>query len=100
VARYHRGSLPKKRHPSYGALSQKDRKTVSQLAAILRVADGLDRSHRCVVSQLTAEILPRRVRIACEVRSSAEEERQAALEKGDLFTEVFERELSVACSRR
>ncbi|MFC6592226.1 HD domain-containing protein [Deinococcus lacus] len=44
VARYHRRSLPKASHPEYAALSAEDRRLVDQLSAILRVADGLDRS--------------------------------------------------------
>lgn len=45
IARYHRKSAPKSTHPDYMALLPADRKLVSELAAILRVADGLDRSH-------------------------------------------------------
>lgn len=45
VARYHRGSLPKNSHAEWVALSPEDRDLVARLAAILRVADALDRSH-------------------------------------------------------
>ncbi|WP_407541388.1 Ppx/GppA phosphatase family protein [Deinococcus radiomollis] len=45
VARYHRKSVPKPSHPEYAALTPADQKTLAQLAAVLRVADGLDRSH-------------------------------------------------------
>ena len=45
VARYHKGSLPKDRHPHYSALGPADRLTVSRLAGILRVADAMDRRH-------------------------------------------------------
>jgi exopolyphosphatase/guanosine-5'-triphosphate,3'-diphosphate pyrophosphatase len=49
VARYHRKSEPKTSHEQFAALSSDDRKTVSLLAGILRVAIGLDRTHdgRC-----------------------------------------------------
>lgn len=100
VARYHRGALPKKRHSPYGDLPTEDRETVSRLAAILRVADGLDRSHRNVVVQVTAEIRPRRVRLVCETRGPATEEREAARRKGDMFSVVFQRTLAIQCSRR
>jgi len=99
VARYHRGALPKKRHRPYADLSAEDRETVSRLAAILRVADGLDRSHRNVVAKLEARIKARQVRITCETRKPAREEREAALRKGDLFTEVYQRGLAILCSR-
>ena len=45
VARYHRRALPKPGHPGFAKLSERDRSTVRGLAAILRVADGLDRAH-------------------------------------------------------
>jgi exopolyphosphatase / guanosine-5'-triphosphate,3'-diphosphate pyrophosphatase len=46
VARYHRRSQPKLTHPAYMALSRPDRAVVSKLAAILRVAEGLEASHQ------------------------------------------------------
>src|SRR6266568_4545198 len=43
IARYHRKSLPKKKHPEYARLELKDQLTVSRLGGILRLSDGLDR---------------------------------------------------------
>jgi len=45
VARYHRKAVPKESHPGYGELSGPDRATVNRLSGILRIADGLDRTH-------------------------------------------------------
>lgn len=45
VARYHRGAWPKKKHETFAALPAAARATVRRLAALLRVADGLDRGH-------------------------------------------------------
>ena len=45
VARYHRRAEPKKSHDEYGALEAPLRRTVRFLSALLRVAEGLDRSH-------------------------------------------------------
>lgn len=52
IARYHRGSLPNKRHALYCDFSPKKQKTLQKLAGILRLCDGLDRSHLCLVSDL------------------------------------------------
>ncbi|HEX6324722.1 MAG TPA: Ppx/GppA phosphatase family protein [Vicinamibacterales bacterium] len=52
IARYHRLSPPKKGHPEFGALRAGQRKIVKNLAAILRLAEGLDRSHAQVVRNL------------------------------------------------
>jgi exopolyphosphatase/guanosine-5'-triphosphate,3'-diphosphate pyrophosphatase len=45
VARYHRQATPKKSHEGYGDLSGPLRRTVRALAAMVRLAEGLDRSH-------------------------------------------------------
>ena len=45
IARYHRQATPKKSHEGYGELSGALRRTVKTLAAIVRLAEGLDRSH-------------------------------------------------------
>lgn len=45
VARYHRRSTPKRRHVEYWALKPEIRARINKLSGILRVADGLDRSH-------------------------------------------------------
>ncbi len=45
VARYHRRGLPKRSHGGYGDLSGARRRAVRTLSAMLRVAEGLDRSH-------------------------------------------------------
>ncbi|CAN5565988.1 Ppx/GppA phosphatase family protein [soil metagenome] len=45
VARYHRKSAPKAKHPEYAALHDDDQRRVRTLAALLRVAIGLDRNH-------------------------------------------------------
>ena len=45
IARYHRQATPKKSHEGYADLSGALRRTVRTLAAIVRLAEGLDRSH-------------------------------------------------------
>jgi exopolyphosphatase/guanosine-5'-triphosphate,3'-diphosphate pyrophosphatase len=52
VARYHRQATPKSRHEGYGEFGRKRRRTIRTLAAILRLAESLDRSHSQSVSGL------------------------------------------------
>jgi exopolyphosphatase/guanosine-5'-triphosphate,3'-diphosphate pyrophosphatase len=56
VARYHRRSPPKNSHEPYAAMDTHDRKIVRRLAGILRVADGLDRTHTQVVDRVALTI--------------------------------------------
>ncbi len=53
IARYHRRSLPKKRHESWQALVTRDnRRCVSEMALLLRLAAALDRRPEPVVASL------------------------------------------------
>jgi exopolyphosphatase/guanosine-5'-triphosphate,3'-diphosphate pyrophosphatase len=52
LARYHRSATPKKSHEGFGELKRRQRREVKALAALLRVAEGLERSHAQVVSGL------------------------------------------------
>jgi exopolyphosphatase/guanosine-5'-triphosphate,3'-diphosphate pyrophosphatase len=45
IARYHRQATPKKSHEGFGDLRGPLRKTVKMLSAMVRLAEGLDRSH-------------------------------------------------------
>jgi exopolyphosphatase/guanosine-5'-triphosphate,3'-diphosphate pyrophosphatase len=50
VARYHRRVEPKRRHQGFGGLAKRARGTVRTLAALLRLAENLDRSHAQTIS--------------------------------------------------
>lgn len=52
IARYHRKSAPKDAHPEWLLLDAEQQRTVEVAAAVLRVAIGLDRSHRQAVRGL------------------------------------------------
>jgi exopolyphosphatase / guanosine-5'-triphosphate,3'-diphosphate pyrophosphatase len=45
VARYHRQGTPKRRHDGFKELPRRTRRAIRTLAAILRLAESLDRSH-------------------------------------------------------
>lgn len=53
VALYHRKGIPKKRHSNLADLDRTGRRRVNVLAAILRAAEGLDRSHLGLVTDVT-----------------------------------------------
>lgn len=55
VARYHRKSEPKAKHPEFAALDDDDKHLVSTLAGILRVAIGLDRNHSARVGEVAVD---------------------------------------------
>jgi len=58
VARYHRKSLPSLEHEDYTSIPPSHQPTMVLLAGLLRIADGLDRSHRQRVHSLSADLEP------------------------------------------
>lgn len=63
VARYHRGSEPKRRHVNFGELDAEMRDTIVRLSAILRVADGFDRGHAGAVERIKVRWTRRALRL-------------------------------------
>jgi exopolyphosphatase/guanosine-5'-triphosphate,3'-diphosphate pyrophosphatase len=57
IARYHRLATPKKSHEGYGDLSGSLRRTVKALSSMVRLAEGLDRSHAQALTGL--DLYPR-----------------------------------------
>ena len=76
-------------HPSYAALSTDDRIRVSKLAAILRVADALERTHAQRVSLLEIRRDAGKLRLRLPGLADAAVERLAMTSKADLFEQVF-----------
>lgn len=89
VARYHRHSGPVLDHPSYAALAVDDRIRVSKLAALLRVADALERTHAQRVSQIEIRRESGKLRLRLPGLADAAVERLAMAGKADLFEQVF-----------
>jgi exopolyphosphatase/guanosine-5'-triphosphate,3'-diphosphate pyrophosphatase len=89
VARYHRGAPPRERHPDFAALGDEDRQTVSRLAAVLRLADALDRSYDSRVRDLTLTQNGAGARLRLFAAHDCEREISAAEQKRDLFEQVF-----------
>lgn len=57
LARYHRKGTPRKSHPGFAELDRAQRKLVTQLSALLRIAETLDRSHSGVVQSAKLSII-------------------------------------------
>lgn len=89
VARYHRHSGPRLDHPSYAALRTDDRIRVCKLAALLRVADALERTHAQRVANLEIRREAGKLRIRLPGLADAAVERLAMASKADIFEQVF-----------
>jgi exopolyphosphatase / guanosine-5'-triphosphate,3'-diphosphate pyrophosphatase len=91
VARYHRKALPSERHGDYMALEEPDRVVVRRLAALLRVAEGLDADHFQVVEQV--ELVDHGAELRLELRARDDPDLWAAGQNADLFEAEFSRPL-------
>jgi len=90
VALYHRRQVPGPADAGYMSLSRHDRAVVSKLAAIIRVAEALDKSHQQKIRDFTLErdddvITIRPIGEAVDLSM----ERQALAKKDSLFTDVL-----------
>jgi exopolyphosphatase/guanosine-5'-triphosphate,3'-diphosphate pyrophosphatase len=97
IARYHRKSAPKPSHREFAGLSPDNQAVVRTLAALLRVAIGLDRRHEARVVSLTAQDAPPRlvIAVAPEPGTDIALELYAANERKQLLEEVFERRIDI-----
>lgn len=101
LARYHRKAPPSREHPEFEALRRRDRSALERLAALLRLADALDRQHAGLVRGIVVKIGEDRV----ELRPILDEAHQSNLtleakavdEKGGLFTSLFGKAPHLVC---
>ena len=97
MVRYHRGSLPRKssdarsRHENedYYALDRKQRADVLRLASILQIADGLDRSHQQLISDVRCEVADGIVTFVASSAGECELEMWSAERKSTWFSDLF-----------
>ena len=95
IARYHRGSLPKDSHADFMKLSEKDRRTVSQLGAILRLADALDNGYENCVKDLKFKGDAQNLDLMLAAIADCVAELKAAERKKDLFEAAFDTKLKI-----
>lgn len=94
TARYHRGAQPDaQKHAPFAALRVEDRQLVTWLGALLRFADGLDRSHTRAVRDLHCEMDGTQLVVTLLPGRNDAEERWAGQKKARWFESVFEVEV-------
>jgi exopolyphosphatase / guanosine-5'-triphosphate,3'-diphosphate pyrophosphatase len=89
TARYHRRSSPKPLHEGYASLDWKRRINVGKMAAILRVADALDRSNSQRIKTLQCSRERGRLVISVSGADDLSLEQLALRQKASMFKEIF-----------
>jgi len=98
IARYHRKSPPDPAHPNFRELDKVARGKVRGLAAILRIADALDREHLGKVTGVRATLDKDKSRVLLDL--SGEEDREleewTVRAKAGLLRDVYDLEVTFA----
>ena len=92
VARYHRRAHPTRKHEPVANMTDSTRERVARLAALLRVADCLDRGHRRRIIGIDVTRSGKRLDLVPTLAEGVKDvplERMGIEDKGRLFAELF-----------
>lgn len=96
IARFHRKSAPDAaKHQLYASLDGHGRRIVRTGAALLRLADGMDRSHAGAVSDVKAKIGKKQISLTLLSPTDIQLEMWAVRKKRELFEKVFKSDLVI-----
>ena len=95
IARYHRKGCPQTKHYNFESLSRELKRKVTFLAGILRLADGLDFSHKSIIQSVEAKQAFENVIIYGSVLLNPVLEEYAVNKKKDLFEKSFRKKVVV-----
>lgn len=95
IARYHRKASPKPKHKRFAALRPAHQIMVRKLAALLRIADGLDRSHRAVIQQVRCRIDTDTVLLSLLCQAEVGLELYGLDKKKDLFRQTYHKDILI-----
>jgi exopolyphosphatase/guanosine-5'-triphosphate,3'-diphosphate pyrophosphatase len=101
VARYHRKSPPDASHPNFRELDKDARAKVRSLAAILRIADALDREHLGKVTHVKAEVDDAKRRLTLHITGTEDRELEewTVRAKSELLRDVFDLDVAIGEGR-
>lgn len=95
LCRYHRKSMPAPRHAEYQTLSPEQRRWLTLLAPLLRIADALDRSREQRVEGIECELRNGLVAIRLRAKEDTSLEQWAAEGAAAAFRLSYERGLTI-----
>ena len=96
VARYHRQATPKKSHEELQGFSRSDRHAVAVLSAMVRLAEGLDRSHAQAVDGIDVTLRGRALSVKIRTRGDVDLELWAADRHGAALADALDVDLAIS----
>jgi exopolyphosphatase/guanosine-5'-triphosphate,3'-diphosphate pyrophosphatase len=100
IARYHRRALPQRSHASFNSLDRDARMIVLKLAAILRVANALDKDQIQKVMDLKISSDGDQIALIGQNMSDLAMGRAALDSRSDFFTEIFGKKIILSEAAR
>jgi exopolyphosphatase/guanosine-5'-triphosphate,3'-diphosphate pyrophosphatase len=95
VARYYRKAPPEASHENFSELTPTQQQDVEKLAAILRIAEALDRGHRASVRDVAVRVRRDQARFMIRTRSDSSVEIASARKRAKYFAQLFDVEVVV-----
>ncbi len=95
VARYYRKAPPDATHDNFSELTPTQQQDVEKLAAILRIAEALDRGHRGSVRDVAVRVRRDQARFSVRTRSDASVEIASARKRAKYFASLFDVEVVI-----
>ena len=95
VARFHRGGAPKPGHEALAGVGRRRKDEIARLAALLRVADGLDRGRTAAVDGIDVTLDGARVRLQVRSDRDLDVDLWGGRRKRELFERLFDRRLEL-----
>jgi exopolyphosphatase/guanosine-5'-triphosphate,3'-diphosphate pyrophosphatase len=90
VVRYHnRKAEPENHHVAYASLNNSDRRLARRLASLVRIAEGLDHSHRQRIHRIRVAFQRDAVGLQLEAHGDASEDIRDANRSIELFEREF-----------
>jgi exopolyphosphatase/guanosine-5'-triphosphate,3'-diphosphate pyrophosphatase len=99
IARYHRRATPKRRHEGFGDLPRSGRRAVRSLAALLRLAESLDRSHSQSITSIDLHDRGEDALLQLRTTGDSELELWAAMRHAAPFEALVGKPIRIAVSR-
>jgi exopolyphosphatase/guanosine-5'-triphosphate,3'-diphosphate pyrophosphatase len=96
LCRYHRKSLPSPLHSAYQTLTAEEKRTLTLLIPIVRLADNLDRSHNQLVQSVDVGTQEGEIVLQVHSDGNLDLEQWRAERAGEAFRQIYNRSVTVA----
>ncbi len=100
LCRFHRKSMPTPSHVEFQALDAESKRAVTFLAPLLRLASALDQRHEQHVQSIDCTVLDSQFQVVLHSDPDVKLEQWAGEQVGDVFRQVYDRQLVITRARR